>query len=332
MNFTKNDINSYVRGFIVGDIMGVPFDFMDSETISFNPCVGQFLSGGYNNQPLYSWSENTSLLLATMQGIYKEDIDFEKIMNNFCNFYKNGQYTTNGKKFNIGQTTRKAILKYIDGEDFLTCGNSDIYSNGSGALTRAGLLTFFLRNKYGNDIFGDNKSFDYVKTLSMLTHSHMRGIIACGIYISLLNEILNAKTIISQNEIDKKLFIINNAFTKVRKCKGFGISDEIEIFDNIDTPEYLLNKPFYDIEGMGYVVDTLKIALIAFIRYDNGIDAINGVINEIGHKADTNAAIIGSIFNLYKYDINIENLYGELPTKSRLNRIISGYANRLLKE
>ena len=105
-------IKNGIIGFVVGDVLGVPVEFMTREELRKNPVVDLREYGTYN-QPLGSWSDDTSMTLATMDSIiHKEEIDTTDIGNRFLNQYRKNEYTPLGKVFDIGRTTIQALAKY----------------------------------------------------------------------------------------------------------------------------------------------------------------------------------------------------------------------------
>lgn len=65
---------------------------------------------GTHNQPIGTWSDDTSLTLALMDSIVKMNkIDYSDIMNRFSNWLMDNDYTATGEIFDIGNSTSKAI-------------------------------------------------------------------------------------------------------------------------------------------------------------------------------------------------------------------------------
>ena len=57
-----------IIGLAIGDAMGVPVEFVEREKLMNNP-VTEMLERGSHNQPKGTWSDYTSLTLATMDSI-----------------------------------------------------------------------------------------------------------------------------------------------------------------------------------------------------------------------------------------------------------------------
>ena len=62
---------------------------------------------GTHMQPAGTWSDDTSLTLCVLDNLCVP-IDYEKIMNAFVKWYRDGFMTPYGVAFDVGNTTRKA--------------------------------------------------------------------------------------------------------------------------------------------------------------------------------------------------------------------------------
>ena len=76
-----------VLGFAIGDSLGVPVEFVSRLELSTNPVL-DMEGNGTHNQVEGTWSDDTSMLIATMDAIIDaKNIDYKKIMDNFCLWY-----------------------------------------------------------------------------------------------------------------------------------------------------------------------------------------------------------------------------------------------------
>jgi len=134
-------IKSMLLGFAVADALGVPVEFKSRESLKKNPVVDMQGFGTYN-QPAGTWSDDTSMTLATMESISRlKKIDYADIMQNFSMWLESGKFTPFGKVFDCGMTCRRAIFNFstkIFGKNKppLECGLADENSNGNGLLMR----------------------------------------------------------------------------------------------------------------------------------------------------------------------------------------------------
>ena len=76
-------IKSMLLGFAVADALGVPVEFKSRKFLQKNPVIDMQGFGTYN-QPAGTWSDDTSMTLATMESISRlKKIDYADIMQNF---------------------------------------------------------------------------------------------------------------------------------------------------------------------------------------------------------------------------------------------------------
>ena len=88
---------------------------------------------GTYNQPKGTWSDDSSMTIATVTSIInKSKIDYEDIMNEFINWYHYDKYTNSESgKFDIGNTTRNALINYYNGKSALESGGMREGDNGN---------------------------------------------------------------------------------------------------------------------------------------------------------------------------------------------------------
>ena len=153
-------------GEILGDALGVPFEFEERGTFECTYMVGY----GSHNQPAGTWSDDSSMLLATCKSIKDNNgkVVVEDIRRNFLKWLNEKEFTANGEVFDIGHATLKALMT---GEP--RCGE---YENGNGSLMRILPLAF------------TDCSDDEVRAVSAITHGHWISQEACVIYVHLLRE------------------------------------------------------------------------------------------------------------------------------------------------
>ena len=128
-----------IMGLVVADAVGVPFEFKKRDTFKADKMTGY----GTYNQPPGTWSDDSSLTLATVASMGRTGkIDPADIMDNFFMWLDDGAYTPYGKVFDVGGSTRKAISRYANGIEPLNCGGKTRMDNGNGALMRILPLAF----------------------------------------------------------------------------------------------------------------------------------------------------------------------------------------------
>ena len=143
-----------VYGLAVGDALGVPYEFRGRDTFECTGMVGH----GTHDQPAGTWSDDTSMTLATCDSIREKGrIDVDDIRERFVAWYTHDAYTCD-HLFDIGGATSRALSTGRG-----CAGERD---NGNGSLMRIVPLAF---------VANDNE----VRAVSAITHAHPTSTEAC---------------------------------------------------------------------------------------------------------------------------------------------------------
>ena len=248
-----------IMGLVIGDALGVPTEFKKRDTYKITGITGF----GTHNQPPGTWSDDSSMTLATLESLGRlKKIDLYDMMRNFCRWLYEGEFTAYGKVFDVGGTTRRAIERYAEGAAIGECGGREVTDNGNGALMRILPLAF---------VKGDYKA---VCDVAGLTHRHGISIKACILYVSAANKIIRG---ISFDKILAEMYS-DSWSTTIGLRDVRGIERE-------------------DVKSTGYVVDTLEAALWCLYNTDNYRNCVLTAVN-LGDDTDTVAAVAGGLAGL----------------------------------
>ena len=262
-----------IIGFIVGDALGVPVEFYSRNELEEEPVVDMREYGTYG-QPKGTWSDDSSMTIATMTSIInKKGIDYEDIMDEFIKWMDNAEHTPHGEVFDKGSTTSRGLNRYKQGCDALSSGGSSTHDNGNGSLMRVLPLAYL-----------PGIDYETIENVSALTHAHERSKIACVLYVEIAKSMLSNEDL----SIDEH---IENSNAKIRQYyKG---CEELEhfnrIFDN-DFSEGILSG--------GYVIDTIETVIYCLRNTSSYKEAVLKAIN-FGGDTDTNGAICGGLAGIY---------------------------------
>ena len=269
-------VRSMLLGLAVGDALGVPVEFEYRETLKDRPVTGMTAFGTWR-QPAGTWSDDTSLTVATMESLSRRKcVDFGDIAENFLRWYANEEFTATGRRFDIGNTTRASIVRYS--RKILSptkCGASDENSNGNGSLMRilpAVLYLFGTRGKIADD------ELKLIHDFSALTHAHAVSKMSCGIYALIVAQVLDGQS-------------ISDAFDAgIANAKIFYGSDaDFGHFARL-TDENFAALTENEISSSGYVVDTLEAALWCLLNTGDFKSLALTAVN-LGGDTDTVAAV-----------------------------------------
>ena len=302
-------------GFVVGDALGVPVEFSSREDLKYNPVL-EMREYGTHNVPKGIWSDDTSMVLATMDSILeKNGIDYNDIMDRFCNWVVKSEYTANGVFFDIGIATSSSLKRYMNGVSPLKCGGTDDRDNGNGSLMRILPVSLYLFYINSND----DDSALYVRNVSSLTHAHEISCLGCQIYTDFVKNLLN-------NSSKKSAFLkLRNNLHYYKKY----YSDE-----TISYYKRLFNDDFAsisenDISSSGFVVNTLEASIWCVLNCNSFSDTVLKSVN-LGNDTDTVGAITGSLAGIIYGKKNINNNWlNEVKNKKYLDSIINKFVSYL---
>ena len=161
-------------GLIVGDALGVPVEFSSRQTRKIDPVTGMRAYGTYK-QPAGTWSDDSSMALATLDSIKeKSELDYKDIMQRFFDWKTTGAYTPFNDTFDIGIATANAISRFKAGGDPTKCGGTTEYDNGNGSLMRILPVCLYLYEKQKKVCTSEDESIYHIHAASALTHAHLR--------------------------------------------------------------------------------------------------------------------------------------------------------------
>ena len=145
-----------IFGLAVGDALGVPYEFRPRGSFA---CTGMVGHGTYG-QPAGTWSDDTSMTLATCDSIRAcGRVDADDMRSRFRAWIEDGAYAIDGVVFDYGNTTARALAAGTG-----CAGERD---NGNGSLMRIAPLAF------------TDATDDEVRAVSAITHAHPVSTGAC---------------------------------------------------------------------------------------------------------------------------------------------------------
>lgn len=282
----KNHVLDGIVGLCVGDALGVPVEFMSREELKEKPVVDMRSYGTYN-QPVGTWSDDTSMTLGLVDSLSK-GLDYDDIMKNFIKWFEEGDYTPFGEVFDVGMATRKALTRYLEGVPALECGGKSEYDNGNGSLMRILPIVFYLKSIYRDKL--EDEAFEIIANVSSLTHAHRRSQIGCGIYISIAYMILRDMDL--RRAIDLGVL---KAMEYYKRQNGF--KEELDYYERLEGKDFD-KTPIDEISSSGYVVNSLEASIWCLMTTSNYRDCVLKAVN-LGKDTDTVAAIAGGLAGLY---------------------------------
>ncbi len=266
---------SALIGAAVGDALGVPVEFRGRAHRVADPVTGM-RAFGTHHQPAGTWSDDTSMILATMTGLLQAgDYDCDAVMAEFVQWLVAAKHTPHGEVFDVGGATRVAIRNFESGVPALECGGESESSNGNGSLMR--ILPIALAAADEPDLV------TLASTFSSITHAHERSRFCCAFYCLVVSELshgsaLREATLFAWSVMDRRWTFSAAARSRFEKLH----------------PDLLFGREENTIGSSGHVIDTLEAALWVNARHDDYASAVLHAVN-LGDDTDTTGCVAGAL-------------------------------------
>jgi ADP-ribosylglycohydrolase len=303
----KNHLQNILYGVVVGDALGVPVEFKSREYLKQNP-VNTMLGFGSHNVRAGVWSDDSSLTFCLAESI-NEGLNLQQLANKFVAWKYNNYWTPEGKVFDIGIATSKAIERLAKGENPELAGGLEESDNGNGSLMRILPLVLYSKDK------SISERFQITKQVSSLTHGHIRSVIACFYYLEFAKQIIEGK---DKFEIYENLKREVPDFLKLLNINP----DEIAMYNR------LLNGNIHEedeIKSSGYVVHTLEASIWCLLTTNNYVDAVLNAVN-LGDDTDTTGAVTGGLAGmLYGFEMIPQTWIDALAKLEEINQLIYSF-------
>lgn len=269
-------------GLAVGDALGVPVEFTSRTTLQANP-VRNMRGYGTHDQPPGTWSDDSSLTFCLAESLAHGYTPTD-LANRFVNWLNYNYWTAYGSVFDVGITTRQAILRLEQGVEPTKAGPTGEYDNGNGSIMRILPLAFALEGMMPHE------RFSRVQEVSNLTHGHIRAVIGCFIYVEYARLLLTGEEKFA-------------AFAELQRTvpdwlRAWQVpADEIALFGRV-LQHPLATVPDADIRGSGYVLHSLEAAIWCLLTSDTYAETVLKAVN-LGEDTDTTGAVAGGLAGLY---------------------------------
>lgn len=255
-------------GLAVGDALGTPLEFKDRDT--YEHITGMVGGGPFRLQP-GEWTDDTSMALALGQTFidhgYGPDFKIE-LLKNFTRWYRNGEFSHNGRCFDIGTTTSQAIRTFIISRGTNDSpASEDPFASGNGGIMRlAPAVVWAMAQPTPKALL------DHVRSVAMIQSETTHASDDC---------MKIARTMAS----NLAELVLGTSYSYIRRKSGVPMPRTRDA-----------------VKSTGYVVDTWQAANWAVANTDNFKDALLLAVN-LGDDADTVGAVTGQLAGaVYGYD------------------------------
>jgi ADP-ribosyl-[dinitrogen reductase] hydrolase len=275
MSDDGNRIAGGLMGLLIGDALGVPYEFHPPEAIpppdeiEFNPPLG-FRRAHFGVRP-GTWSDDGAQALVLLESLIRcNTLNLDDFGSGLVRWRNEGFCAVGGSVFDIGSQTSTAINRLASGVPADRTGPDAEDKNGNGSLMRVLPLALW-------HVGSDAELAFLAMRQSLPTHGHIHSQLACAFYCLWVRALMQGGGDAWHDAEDRLRTIALQAAVA---------SDEI---DEVLAPENAQSA-----YGSGYVLDTLWSARSVFESTQSYEECVRSAI-ALGHDTDTTAAVAGGI-------------------------------------
>jgi len=250
-------------GLATGDAVGTTLEF---EPRDAQPLLKDMTGGGPFALPAGAWTDDTAMALALADSLAASgSLDCHDLMNRFVAWWRNGEYSSTGACFDIGNATRDVLGRYLRTGDPLA-GSTDPHSAGNGSLMRLApvAVRFWSDRPHLTDTAAEQ---------SRTTHAAEEAVDACRAFAELLADAIAG--------------VPRAALLAPRPFEGAPAVARV-------VAGSWRGRRRSEIRSSGYVVHTLEAALWSVARTGDFESAVLLAAN-LADDADTVAAVTGQL-------------------------------------
>ena len=273
MRATWEQAEGGLLGLLVGDALGVPYEFHEPGNIPPRGQIQMTPPPGFPRSYCHvlpgTWSDDGSQALCLLESLLAcRDWKPDHFASRLLAWYREGYLAVDGKVFDVGIQTGVALDRLAGGIAPIEAGLSGERNNGNGSLMR----TLPLALLHWAD---DTSLVSLAHAQSLLTHAHPRSQVCCALY-----------ALWARSEIRCDSDPWARAVASLRSCYVHQPVFAGEL-------EFVLEASACTPTGTGYVVDCLLSAKHA-CRECNYESIVQAAIS-FGHDTDTTACVAGGI-------------------------------------
>lgn len=267
-------------GLAVGDALGAAVEFEPPGTF---PKVTGYRSGGPHGLAPGEWTDDTSMALALADSIASAGWDLNDQARRYTAWWRKGRYSVNGRCFDIGITTRRALSRFEGTGDARTSGDPSERASGNGSIMRLAPVPIRYAHLFPGHL---DELLRFLAESSLPTHASPQCVSACVCMGSILAGLIQDCT---REEVLAPSWPPLLRLTEIHPLHAEVLAVAQGSFRKKEPPE---------IVGSGYVVKSLEAALWAFHGARDFREAVLRAVN-LGDDADTTGAVCGQLAGAY---------------------------------
>ena len=267
-------------GLAIADALGAAVEFKMPGT--FDKVTGYRGYGPHGLAP-GEFTDDTSMALALADSIASVGWDLDDQARRYVSWWRKGEYSVNGRCFDIGITTQSALWCFERTGDARTSGDSSEQASGNGSIMRLAPVPIRYAYLFPNQI---DELVRFLVESSLPTHASPQCLSACA-YMGLILAGLIQGT--------AREDVLDPSWPPLRRLRE--VHPMHAEVDAVAAGSFRQKQP-PEIVGSGYVVKSLEAALWAFHDAKDFREAVLRAVN-LGDDADTTGAVCGQLAGAY---------------------------------
>ncbi len=270
-------IEGAIVGLLVGDALGVPYEFRAPEIIpplaeiEMTPPPG--FRRAHRNVRIGTWSDDGAQALCLLESLlHVGTLDLEDFARRMVDWLIDGHLAVDKHVFDVGVQTSRALRTICSGVPVLEAAPDGVQTNGNGALMRVLPLALLHRGS-------DAELVRDARLSSRPTHPHLRSQLVCAL-----------ACLFARAMLEERAEPWADAAARLRTVLRGDAEAERELESEIRPDESPHGK------GTGYVVDCLHSARLALEA--GSYESVVRRAIALGNDTDTTACVAGGLAGL----------------------------------
>lgn len=314
----RDFIAAGLYGLLIGDALGVPYEFHDPSSIppvdqiEFEPPAG--FRRSHPGVAPGTWSDDGSQALCLFESLIEHpELDLVDFATRLVRWHDQAHLQAGGRVFDVGIQTHRALGRIKAGHPPHLSGGNTERENGNGSLMRV-LPVALLHNP---ETESDFDLIDKAMRQSLPTHAHPRSQLCCAQLVLWAHGL--RQKLCEDDAWNRAAEILTRFATGADGAHSYqGFTDDLAA----ECQRVLVPEPGYLPHGSGYVLDSLWSARWAL--RGRPYEAVVRAAVQLGDDTDTTAAIAGGLAGIRDGIAAIpERWMGELRGRSVADHLIT---------
>ena len=248
-------------GLAIGDALGAAVEFKPPGTFE---AVTNYRAGGPHGLSAGEWTDDTSMALALADSISHAGWDLNDQAHRYVSWWRKGEYSVNGRCFDIGITIRAALSRFERSSDALRSGDPSEQASGNGSIMRLAPVSIRFANLFPDEV---SKLAQLAAESSLPTHASPQCLSACRYFAVVLAGLMDG--------LDRDQ-VLSPQWEPLRRLRAAEpLHPKVE---EIASGSFRERQP-PEIVGSGYVIKSLEAALWAFHGAQDFREAVLKAVN-----------------------------------------------------